>query len=194
MMMHRRAPAAAALALAAAASAPTNAGAADRADCPRVLERSYSKHYAKVRHRHGTRAPGRNIREHGVLFRGVAFDATCGEIRRSRRQLGRLLTVPRYPTLVREPAAPAQPPAGVQSTTERAPYAPLAGIRACESGGSYSTNTGNGYYGAYQFDLQTWQSVGGSGLPSDASPAEQDYRAARLYAERGASPWPVCGQ
>lgn len=70
----------------------------------------------------------------------------------------------------------------------------LAAIRACESGGNYSTNTGNGFYGAYQFDLGTWASVGGSGLPSNASPAEQDYRAALLYRSRGSSPWPVCGR
>lgn len=69
----------------------------------------------------------------------------------------------------------------------------LAGLRACESGGDYSTNTGNGFYGAYQFDLQTWASVGGSGLPSSASPAEQDFRAALLWRQRGSAPWPVCG-
>ena len=69
----------------------------------------------------------------------------------------------------------------------------LASIRACESGGNYATNTGNGYYGAYQFDQQTWNSVGGSGLPSDASPGEQDQRAQALMNSRGSSPWPTCG-
>lgn len=69
----------------------------------------------------------------------------------------------------------------------------LAGLRQCESGGDYSTNTGNGFYGAYQFDLQTWGSVGGSGLPSSAPPAEQDFRAALLWRQRGSAPWPVCG-
>ncbi|OWY63404.1 hypothetical protein B7486_53320 [cyanobacterium TDX16] len=69
-----------------------------------------------------------------------------------------------------------------------------AALRRCESGGNYQTNTGNGFYGAYQFDLQTWQSVGGSGLPSDAPPEEQDARAKALYAQRGAQPWPVCGR
>jgi hypothetical protein len=70
----------------------------------------------------------------------------------------------------------------------------LAAIAACESGGNYATNTGNGFYGAYQFDLQTWRTVGGTGLPSDASPAEQDMRAALLYRRAGATPWPVCGR
>ncbi|HZZ98244.1 MAG TPA: peptidoglycan-binding protein, partial [Jatrophihabitantaceae bacterium] len=53
----------------------------------------------------------------------------------------------------------------------------------------YATNTGNGYYGAYQFDLSTWQSVGGSGYPNQASKAEQDARALILYRERGWQPW-----
>lgn len=66
-------------------------------------------------------------------------------------------------------------------------------IGACESGGNYATNTGNGFYGRYQFDLGTWASVGGRGLPSAAAPREQDYRAARLYRSRGSQPWPVCG-
>src|SRR5690348_8047720 len=41
-------------------------------------------------------------------------------------------------------------------------------LRVCESGNRYSINTGNGYYGAYQFDLPTWRSVGGSGYPNQA--------------------------
>ena len=69
-----------------------------------------------------------------------------------------------------------------------------AALRRCESGGNYETNTGNGYYGAYQFDLQTWQSVGGTGLPSDAPPWEQDARAQALFASRGSAPWPICGR
>ncbi|TCP50940.1 putative peptidoglycan binding protein [Tamaricihabitans halophyticus] len=66
-------------------------------------------------------------------------------------------------------------------------------VRMCESSGNYSINTGNGYYGAYQFDLPTWQSVGGTGYPSEASPAEQDYRALYLYRMRGWQPWECAG-
>ncbi len=66
-----------------------------------------------------------------------------------------------------------------------------ASLRQCESSGDYSINTGNGYYGAYQFDIPTWQSVGGQGLPSDATEKEQDYRALYLYRMRGWSPW-IC--
>jgi hypothetical protein len=66
-------------------------------------------------------------------------------------------------------------------------------IASCESGSNWSTNTGNGFYGGLQFDLGTWRSVGGSGLPSDASASEQKYRATLLIQDRGYSPWPVCG-
>lgn len=67
-------------------------------------------------------------------------------------------------------------------------------LRFCESGGVYSINTGNGFYGAYQFDRQTWESMGGTGLPSDAPYWEQDLRAKALYQARGAQPWPLCGR
>ena len=63
------------------------------------------------------------------------------------------------------------------------------GIVQCESSGKAHANTGNGYYGLWQFDLSTWQSVGGAGLPSDASIEEQVGRARALYDRRGWSPW-----
>jgi hypothetical protein len=70
----------------------------------------------------------------------------------------------------------------------------LEAIAACESGGNPQADTGNGFYGKYQFTLPTWRAVGGSGNPADASEAQQDRRAAMLYAREGASPWPVCGR
>jgi hypothetical protein len=78
-------------------------------------------------------------------------------------------------------------------------FGPVSGdkwaqLRHCESGNDYTKDTGNGYYGAYQFDLPTWRSMGGSGLPSEAPPWEQDARARALYAARGPAPWPVCGR
>jgi peptidoglycan hydrolase-like protein with peptidoglycan-binding domain len=66
-----------------------------------------------------------------------------------------------------------------------------AALRQCESGGNYKINTGNGYYGAYQFDVSTWRSVGGAGRPDQASAAEQNFRALYLYRMRGWAPW-VC--
>jgi Transglycosylase-like domain len=70
----------------------------------------------------------------------------------------------------------------------------LEAIAACESGGNPTADTGNGFYGKFQFDASTWASVGGTGNPAAASEAEQDRRAAILYAREGASPWPVCGR
>lgn len=67
-------------------------------------------------------------------------------------------------------------------------------LAQCESGGNPRTNTGNGYYGLYQFSLGTWRSVGGSGLPSDASPAEQTKRAKILQARSGWGQWPACSR
>ena len=71
----------------------------------------------------------------------------------------------------------------------------LEAIAACESGGDPEAVSPDGsYMGLFQFDQGTWESVGGSGAPTEASTAEQEYRAALLYSEAGSSPWPVCGQ
>lgn len=67
-----------------------------------------------------------------------------------------------------------------------------AKLRACESSGNYAANTGNGFYGAYQFDARTWHGLGYSGVASQAPPAEQDQAAQRLYQSRGWEPWPSC--
>jgi hypothetical protein len=72
--------------------------------------------------------------------------------------------------------------------------ATLEAIASCESGGDPTIVSSDGSYrGKYQFDFGTWESVGGSGDPAAAPEAEQDYRAALLYAQAGSSPWPVCG-
>ncbi|TCO30373.1 LysM domain-containing protein [Kribbella steppae] len=67
-------------------------------------------------------------------------------------------------------------------------------VAQCESGGNPRAVNPAGYYGLFQFDLQTWRSVGGSGNPAKASAAEQLMRAKKLYSQRGAQPWPVCGR
>jgi hypothetical protein len=72
--------------------------------------------------------------------------------------------------------------------------AAFAALRKCESGGNYKTATGNGYYGAYQFDPRTWRSLGYSGLPSDAAPEVQDEAARRLLAKAGWGQWPACSR
>ncbi len=70
-----------------------------------------------------------------------------------------------------------------------------AELRWCESSGNYgATNFSGKYRGAYQFDQATWESVGGTGDPAQADPAEQDRLAKELYATRGSAPWPYCGR
>ncbi len=70
----------------------------------------------------------------------------------------------------------------------------LQAIAQCESGGNPTAIGGGGLYrGKYQFSVATWQAVGGSGDPAAAPEAEQDMRAAILYAQSGPGQWPVCG-
>lgn len=70
-----------------------------------------------------------------------------------------------------------------------------AALARCESGGNPRIVDASGqFFGLYQFTVGTWHSVGGTGLPTQASAAEQTYRAQVLYNSRGRSPWPVCGQ
>jgi uncharacterized protein YabE (DUF348 family) len=70
-----------------------------------------------------------------------------------------------------------------------------AALARCESGGNpRAVSYAGRYYGLYQFSPATWRSVGGSGLPSQASPQEQTHRAQLLYKKAGAGQWPVCGR
>lgn len=113
-------------------------------------------------------------------------------------------------TPVAAPAAAAVPapaqqqhaaaPAPVRTVQRSAPVsaAPVASgsvwdqLAACESGGNWSINTGNGFYGGLQFTPSSWQAVGGTGLPSDASREEQIMRAESLKAIQGWGAWPAC--
>lgn len=65
-------------------------------------------------------------------------------------------------------------------------------IAACESGGNWAINTGNGFYGGLQFTLSSWRAAGGSGMPNQASRDEQIARAQKLQAMQGWGAWPVC--
>jgi hypothetical protein len=67
-------------------------------------------------------------------------------------------------------------------------------VAACESGGNWSTNTGNGYYGGLQFTMGTWRANGGSGSPHNASRSEQIRVAENVLQSQGLGAWPVCGR
>ena len=66
-------------------------------------------------------------------------------------------------------------------------------IAQCESGGNWSANTGNGYYGGLQFSPGTWTANGGSGSPAAASRGEQIRVARNVMRTQGIGAWPVCG-
>ena len=70
----------------------------------------------------------------------------------------------------------------------------LAALRMCESTDNYGINSGNGYYGAYQFSAITWWWLGYTGYPNQASAATQDEAVRALYAIYGWSPWPACSR
>jgi len=70
--------------------------------------------------------------------------------------------------------------------------AALARLRSCESGGRYDRNSGNGYYGAYQYDISTWANYGGYARADLAPAAAQDQKAWETYKRRGWQPWPSC--
>jgi murein DD-endopeptidase MepM/ murein hydrolase activator NlpD len=104
--------------------------------------------------------------------------------------------------VVADPAVDTQPvvPAGRQEAPARTP-APRAAVgdgsvwdklAMCEATGNWAINTGNGFYGGLQFTLSSWQAVGGTGLPSNASREEQIARGAKLQAIQGWGAWPAC--
>jgi hypothetical protein len=68
------------------------------------------------------------------------------------------------------------------------------GVAACESGGNWNINTGNGYYGGLQFSQSTWTANGGSGSPANASKEEQIRVAENTLQSQGPGAWPSCGR
>ena len=67
-------------------------------------------------------------------------------------------------------------------------------LAECESGGNWSIDTGNGYYGGLQFALSSWRAVGGQGYPHHASRSEQIHRAEILLDLQGWGAWPACSR
>lgn len=125
----------------------------------------------------------------GVPVGGVLVADHAETLRREMRAAARRIRAARRARIRREEReAFATLPAGVSMST-------LEAIASCESGGDPTAISSDGSYrGKYQFSFETWAAVGGAGDPAAAPEAEQDYRAALLYAQSGSSPWPVCGQ
>jgi len=120
-----------------------------------------------------TRRAIRNYqRNHGLVVDGIAGPATLGSLGISASRVA---------------SAPAPRTTGGGSAT-------LARIAQCESSGNPTAVSASGQYrGKYQFSRATWRSLGGTGDPARAPESVQYAMAAKLLAQRGTSPWPVCG-
>ncbi|MFW3172009.1 transglycosylase family protein [Geodermatophilus sp. CPCC 206100] len=70
-------------------------------------------------------------------------------------------------------------------------------VAQCESGGNWSINTGNGYYGGLQFSPGTWAAYGGTQYASRADLATKEQQIAtaeRTLDGQGPGAWPTCGR
>ena len=131
-----------------------------------------------------TRAAVRRFqRREGLAVDGVAGPATLAALGLSADGDGST-----------EPVSDTSSSSGGSTGSSGSAGATLSRIAQCESGGDPTAVSADGQYrGKYQFDRAAWQLMGGSGDPAQASEAEQDRIAAKLLAESGTSPWPVCG-
>ncbi len=144
----------------------------------------------------------------GVIVQTWAYVRTDGKVT-AKKLTGQVLKTKPRPEILAvgtkaRPVAPAprssppQPSTPQPSPRSSAPPSSgglnWAALARCESGGNpRAYNPAGPYYGLYQFSAGTWASVGGSGLPSSATPSEQTLRASLLYQRSGAGQWPVCG-
>ena len=85
-------------------------------------------------------------------------------------------------------------PLVLAGTASAAPDSAWDKLAQCESGGNWSINSGNGYYGGIQFNASTWHAFGGAGLPHQASRSEQIAVAERTLAAQGWNAWPSCSR
>ncbi len=146
------------------------------------------------------------------LARQASSAAVLAETRARARQLEQLewlerlrAAAARRAAALRASRAAQRQALVVDSSAEAWANTPYAiRVANCESGGgrgdtsaTYDGNphlrAANGHYGKWQFSLPTWQSVGGSGNPADASVYEQDYRAWLLWKRDGWSQWQCAG-
>ncbi len=89
-------------------------------------------------------------------------------------------------------SAPVEAQTSQQASTSTSSNSIWNSLAQCESSGNWSIDTGNGFYGGLQFTLSSWQAVGGTGYPNQASPSQQILRAQMLQSIQGWGAWPVC--
>ena len=187
-MVAATATAALALPVAATAAVPSNTAHRYRAD------------YHAVAQKFGARAPGRNIMKWGLQG---GQRARASDVLRSIGTLERMLhpapvfhstfTAAPASAITPDPAstpAPQPAPAPATSSSGSGGYSIPGYIVNCESGGNWNAvNPSSGAGGAYQIMPSTWQAYGGTGLPQNASPAEQSAIARKIWDSAGPGAW-----
>jgi hypothetical protein len=111
-----------------------------------------------------------------------------------RQRIARQQRASRSATRQRVAPAPTPKPKPVTAAARPSDDQIWQRLRNCEAGGRYDRNSGNGYYGAYQFSAGTWRSLGYKGLPHQAPPEVQDEAARKLQARSGWGQWPACAR
>jgi hypothetical protein len=153
----------------------------------------WEKRYLEVRGEYvaefGRKAAGRNIVRHGYQEKdGSVRDARRGEVEESTVLMAGSISTP---TEVTEEAAPVEETPAAPAESVDTSGAPTSVVE-CESGGDYGAVNPAGYYGAYQFDQQTWDAYAPEGYqgtnPAQAPPAVQDAAAANVDYDA----WPNC--
>jgi lysozyme family protein len=124
----------------------------------------------------------------GITADGVAGPQTRRAIRRFQRRHGLTVDGIAGPQTLAALGLGRARASGLGGTSEV-----LQAIAECESGGDPAAVSADGRYrGKYQFSRATWRAMGGKGDPAAAPEAEQDRRAAKLFAAHGTTPWPNC--
>jgi len=126
--------------------------------------------------------------ERTVVFATVTVDG----VETQATELSNTVAVAPVSKIV-ESGTKARPVATASASLGSAPAGVWASLAQCESGGNPAAVSASGtYYGLYQFSIGTWNAVGGSGLPSQATAAEQTMRAQILQSRSGWGQWPAC--
>jgi Transglycosylase-like domain len=186
----------AAIAASAAAVAAPVAAQASPSEVMPERHPAYEKRYLDVRQsvvkRLGLREAGRNIVRDGYLEKdGDTHPATKPEVVASTERMEASLNPPELATET-APSTSTTTTAPATSSTSYSSGAIASSTVQCESGGDYTAVNPAGYYGAYQFDQQTWDAYAPSGYqgvnPAEAPPAIQDETAASVPYDA----WPQC--
>lgn len=159
---------------------------------------------SKIAKAHGTKWPrlfyaNKSIKNPDVIYAGDTIRVPGSDEKLAKRPIPNNTSQPVSSQQVVHqqpaPVAPVSVPAPTYQP-QTVTSAPSGGVwdrvAQCESGGNWSINTGNGYYGGLQFSLSSWRGVGGAGYPHQASKAEQIARAEQLLARQGWGAWPAC--